>query len=79
VLLGKSEEHCVPGATLKITPQTPFDELPSQLTVEEYAAYERFSRSTAYAHVRSGLIPHRRYGRLIRIPKAVISVEATTT
>lgn len=55
-----------------VTATTPYEDLPQQLTVDEYIAITRTSRATAYDHVRRGLVPSIRYGRLLRIPKTVL-------
>lgn len=51
-----------------------YDQLPDWITVEELSRYLRISLSCAYELVRSGEIPSRRFGRLIRINRN--SVEA---
>jgi hypothetical protein len=55
-----------------VTATTPYEDLPQQLTVDEYIAVTRTSRATAYDHVRRGLVPSIRYGRIVRIPKTVL-------
>jgi excisionase family DNA binding protein len=59
-----------------ISAATPYDQLPQQLTVEEFIAITRCSRATAYAHIREKKIPAIRYGKLIRIPKSALTTEA---
>jgi excisionase family DNA binding protein len=56
-----------------VTAATPHGELPELLTVPEYAAYTRVSLWAAYDAARRGLVPVVRHGRLIRIPKTVVS------
>ncbi len=58
------------GLNPKVGPQLEFHQLPDWLTVEELARYLRIGRSCAYELVRSGEIPSRRFGRLIRINRA---------
>lgn len=48
------------------------DELPAVLTVEQYAAFWRIGRTTAYDLVRSGDLEAVRLGRTIRIPRRVV-------
>lgn len=47
-----------------------YDQLPDWITVEELARYLRIGLSCAYELVRSGEIPSRRFGRLIRINRS---------
>ena len=54
------------------TPILSFDDLPEYLTPAEVQAYLRLSRNTVYEALRRGEIPHVRFGRLIRIPKAAL-------
>jgi excisionase family DNA binding protein len=49
-----------------------FDELEDMLSPEKARAFLGLSRSTIYERLRDGSIPHRRYGRLIRIPKSAL-------
>jgi excisionase family DNA binding protein len=55
-----------------MTHTTTYDDLPDFLTVEELAAWLRLGRNTAYEIVRRGDVPHVRFGRSIRIPKAAL-------
>jgi len=55
-----------------VAPETPHDQLPEWLSPEEVRAYLRVSRSTIYELLRRGEIPHVRFGRLMRIPKAAL-------
>lgn len=52
------------------TPPLEYDQLPDWITVEELARYLRIGLSCAYELIRSGEIPSRRFGRLIRINRA---------
>ena len=45
---------------------------PKVLTVEEWAAEMRISRSAAYAAVKNGDVQTIRIGRLIRIPASAV-------
>ena len=56
-----------------MTRQTPFEQLPEYLTPEEFTAYMHLGRNTTYDLLRRGDIPHVRYGRTIRIPKAALA------
>lgn len=55
-----------------ITAATPFPLLPELLSPEECRAYLRLGRSTMYELLRRDEIPHVRFGRCIRIPKAAL-------
>jgi excisionase family DNA binding protein len=48
------------------------DELPEYLTPSELQSYLSLSRNTVYDLLRRNEIPHVRFGRLIRIPKAAL-------
>jgi excisionase family DNA binding protein len=61
----------------RITRSTPFDELPDMLSPDECRAYLALGRSTIYDLLRSGQIPHKRFGRCIRIPKRGLQTLAT--
>ena len=43
------------------------DDVPVMLTVEEFGKLLRISRNTAYAYVRSGVVPSVKGGKQIRI------------
>ena len=51
----------------------PYADLAEYLTPEEFRAYLGLSRNTIYELVRRNEIEHRRFGRLIRIPKAALT------
>jgi len=46
-----------------------FAELPDWLSPAEVCLYLNLGRSTVYELLRSGEIPSRKFGRLVRIPK----------
>jgi excisionase family DNA binding protein len=48
------------------------DEFPDWLTIDEARAVLNIGRSSIYELVRSGTIPSRRFGRLIRIPRKAL-------
>jgi excisionase family DNA binding protein len=50
----------------------PYEELPQYLTPAELQAYLSLSRNTVYDLLRRNEIPHRRFGRTIRIPKTAL-------
>ncbi|SRR6266511_5695444 len=54
---------------MKVTPQTPIEDLPQFLTVEEWYIFMRIGRSSAYDLIRQGIVPSVRFGRTLRIPK----------
>ncbi len=54
---------------MKVTPQTPFENLPQFLTVEKWRIFVRIGRSAAYDLIRRGIVPSVRFGRTVRIPK----------
>jgi excisionase family DNA binding protein len=51
---------------------TPVDALPEFLTPEEFRAFVGIGRSTMSDLLRRDELPHVRFGRCIRIPKAVL-------
>jgi excisionase family DNA binding protein len=55
-----------------VTPQTPIEDLPQFLTVEEWRTFMRIGRSSAYDLIRQGLVPAVRWGRTVRIPREVV-------
>jgi excisionase family DNA binding protein len=55
-----------------INRRTALHELPEFLSPEEFGAYMDLGRSTVYSLLRGGKIPHRRFGRNIRIPKTAV-------
>ena len=48
-------------------------DLPEFLSPQEFGAYLGLSRSLVYELLRRGEIPHRRFGRCIRIPRSAIA------
>ena len=56
-----------------VTRHTPLEDLPEFLTPEEFRAYVSIGRGTMYELLRRAEIPHKRFGRLIRIPKTALS------
>jgi excisionase family DNA binding protein len=52
--------------------RTPLGDLPEFLSPEEFRQYLGLSRSTVYDLLRRDVIPHQRFGRCIRIPKAAL-------
>jgi hypothetical protein len=63
---------------VEITPATPYEDLPSYLTLKQAAAFTQQSYWTVWEAVRDGLIPStKRFGRkLIFIPKAFFAPQA---
>jgi excisionase family DNA binding protein len=59
---------------LLITRSTPLEDLPEFLSPQEFRAYLGLSRSTVYDLIRRNEIPHRNFGRCIRIPKAALLI-----
>ena len=55
-----------------VTPQTPLEELPQFLTVDEWRTFMRIGRSSAYDLIRQGLVPVVRCGRTVRISREVV-------
>jgi excisionase family DNA binding protein len=55
-----------------LTRHTHYDDLPEYLTAEECRTYLALSRGGMYDLLRRGEIPHRRFGRVIRIPKTAL-------
>ena len=46
-----------------------YDDLPDLCTPEDARAFLQVGRNTIYDLLKSGSIPHLKFGRLIRIPK----------
>jgi excisionase family DNA binding protein len=55
-----------------ISRNTPIADLPEFLSPEELGAYLQLGRNTVYELLRQNQIQHRRFGRLIRIPKTAL-------
>jgi excisionase family DNA binding protein len=55
-----------------ISRKTPYEELPSRLTVEEYQAATGTGRGTVYEAVRAGALPAIRIGRRLLIPREAL-------
>lgn len=53
--------------------RTPLADLPELLSPDEFRAYTGIGRSTVYDLLRRGEIPHLKFGRCIRIPKAALT------
>lgn len=51
---------------------TPYADLPEFLTPDEFRAYLDLGRNTVYDLLKQGAVPHRRFGRVIRIPKTAL-------
>ena len=49
-----------------------FNALPDWLTVPEVRKLLRLSRTSVYEMIRGGVIPQRRFGRSLRVPKACL-------
>jgi excisionase family DNA binding protein len=56
--------------------RTPISDLPEFLSPEEFMQYVGLSRSTTYDLLRRDEIPHVRFGRCIRIPKAALHMRS---
>ena len=63
----RTTEHETP-----ISRQTPYDELPSRLTVSEYQAATGTGRGTVYEAVQRGEVPAIRIGRRLLIPREAL-------
>ena len=59
-------------AKTSVNRHTPLEDLPEFLTPEEFRAYVNIGRGTMYELLRRADIPHKRFGRLIRIPKTAL-------
>jgi excisionase family DNA binding protein len=60
-----------------INRHTPVDALPEFLSPEEFRVYVGIGRSTMYDLLRRDEIPHLKFGRCIRIPKAALQTAAS--
>jgi excisionase family DNA binding protein len=58
--------------TAALARTVPYEQLPEYLRPEEFRAYLGLGRNTVYDLLRRGEIPHLRFGRTIRIPKAAL-------
>ena len=56
-----------------VTPRTPYELLPEQMTAAEVQAWTRLSRWAVYDLIRRGDLPVKRYGRSVRVPKSAIN------
>jgi excisionase family DNA binding protein len=56
-----------------ITRRTPLADLPEMLRVEEAADWLGISKGLVYTMVRNGEIPHCKFGRLVRVPRAALA------
>ena len=57
---------------IMVMPQTPLEDLPQFLTVEEWRTFMRLGRSSAYDLVCRGVVPAIKWGRVLRIPREAI-------
>ena len=55
-----------------VTRQTPYEDLPQFLSVEEFRTFVGIGRSTVYDLLRREAIPFVRFGRVLRIPKTAL-------
>jgi excisionase family DNA binding protein len=62
----------LPASVLR---STPLADLPEFLTPEEFGSYLGLGRNTTYELLRRSEVPHRRFGRAIRIPKSALSAD----
>ena len=65
-----SQEHPI------IDRRTPFEDLPEFLSPDEFRGYTGIGRSTVYDLLQRREIPHVKLGRIIRIPKSALQVDA---
>ena len=61
------------GGATRIDRRTPLKDLPEFLLVAEFATHLAIGRTLAYELVRTGQVESRRFGRIIRIPKAALA------
>jgi excisionase family DNA binding protein len=57
---------------MSVDRRTPIDHLPEFLSPQEFQEYLGLSRSTVYDLLRRDEIPHKKFGRCIRIPKSAL-------
>jgi excisionase family DNA binding protein len=55
-----------------VTSQTPIEDLPQFLTVEEWRTFMRIGRSSAYDLIRQSILPVIRLGRTVRISREAV-------
>ena len=49
-----------------------FADLPDWVTVEDATAYLQVGRNYIYELIKTGALPHKRFGKLIRIPREAL-------
>jgi excisionase family DNA binding protein len=54
--------------------RTPVEDLPEFLSPEEFRRYLGLGRSTVYDLLRRNELPHKRFGRVIKIPKSALQM-----
>jgi excisionase family DNA binding protein len=67
-------EDVRPPHPSKLDRRTPLADLPEWLSVQEFYQYVGIGRSAAYELLRRGEIPHRKFGRSVRVPKTALQV-----
>jgi excisionase family DNA binding protein len=50
-----------------------FEALPEYCTPQQVGAYLQLGRNTTYDLIKRGVVPSRRFGKLIRVPKSALS------
>ena len=62
-------------------PATPprWDDLPDLVTPEDARAFLQVGRNTIYELIKSGALPSRKFGKLIRIPKSALLEQGRST
>lgn len=57
---------------MTVNRSTRYEDLPELLSVEEFCAYTQLGKSTVYDLIRRSELEHRRFGRIIRIPRCAL-------
>jgi excisionase family DNA binding protein len=61
-----------PHATATQNTPTRYDDLPDLCTVRQAQAFLQASRTSTYNLIKTGAIPSKRFGNLIRVPKTAL-------
>lgn len=67
-----NEQEVCP-ATMTVSRQSKYEDLPELLSVDEACSYTGLGRSTLYELCRTMKVPHLKFGRIIRICKAAFA------
>lgn len=75
---GETPEPTANSLTGRLDRHTPWEALPEFLTPTQFRAIVGIGKGTVYELLKRNEIPHVRFGRLYRIPKAVLQQLASS-